>query len=192
MRRCKRSLRNLIIEDCLRTMDRVGLGTENIRLINLQRIFLSGKGASLIGKVIYHRIKNEEFHAIGCHLAETFPLVTATAIRYWQRQRRIVEGFWMLPDRNVEGWVSSNHKVIIVEDVCRTGSSAVQVVESVRELVGSQVIGVVALVDYEEGARERFQAMGIKFDSIFTAKELLDIATNGGGRLAQMDRAVDF
>jgi orotate phosphoribosyltransferase len=116
------------------------------------------------------------------------PLAAATVVRYWKREHRVKEGFWVRLVKtadlvrsytSVEGRITCMHKAIVIEDVCTTGASAALVVQAVRELVGAKVVKVIALVDREEGARERFQEMDVEFDSIFKAKKILEYANNG-------------
>jgi orotate phosphoribosyltransferase len=47
--------------------------------------------------------------------------------------------------------------VVVVEDVITTGGSALDAIAAVRA-AGAQVIGVVAVVDREQGGRERIEA----------------------------------
>ena len=62
--------------------------------------------------------------------------------------------------------------VVIVEDVATTGGSAAQAIEACRE-AGHKVLGVVALVDREEGAAETIeQQLGCPFERIFRLAEL--------------------
>jgi orotate phosphoribosyltransferase len=189
MRRCKKSLRKMIIEDCLKRGDfTLSSGRKSDYFVDLSQIYVRGNGAYLIGKTIYYHTKDMEFDAIGGPAMGAIPLVAATVVRYWRRERRIKEGFYVRSAKNadsvrsyqsVEGRITRNHKVIVIEDVCTTGASAALAMQALRELVGCVVVRVVALVDREEGARELFQTMGIKFDAIFKARKLLDIATNG-------------
>jgi orotate phosphoribosyltransferase len=171
MRHCKRSLRDLIIEDCLK---------KDNCTIDLSQLYLRGKGAYLIGKTIYHHTKELDFDAIGGHGVEVIPLVATTAVHFWKREHRIKEGFWVCPGQGVEGRITKLHKVIVIEDVCTTGDPAALAVQTVQEFIGCKVVGVIAVVDREEGAKERFKEMGIMFDSIFKANDILDRATNGG------------
>ena len=180
MRRCKKSLRNLIVEDCLKRGDfTTSSGEKSDYYVDLRQISMSSTGAYLIGKTIYNHTKNMEFDAIGGPAVGAIPLVTATVLRYWRRERRIKEGFWIGSGQEIDGRITRRHKVIVIEDVCTTGESAALTVQALKDLVGCKVVGVIALVDREEGAKERFQDMGIMFDSIFEVKDLIDRAMGG-------------
>ena len=58
-------------------------------------------------------------------------------------------------------------RVVIVEDVTTTGGSAVKAAEAVRA-EGAQVVGVVTVIDREEGAHEAFAAAGLTLTPILT------------------------
>ena len=62
--------------------------------------------------------------------------------------------------------------MVIVEDVITTGGSALKAVEAVRA-AGGEILGVLALVDREEGGREALEAAGLRVLSLVTATELL-------------------
>lgn len=179
MRLCKKSLRNQIIEYCL---------NKDECTIDLSQLHLRGDLVYLIGKTIYHRTKELDFDAIGGFGIPAIPLVAATTVRYWRREHRVKEGFWIDSpeesvtfgsEKTIEGRLTKLHKAIVIEGVCTTGIPSALTLEALQDLVGCKVVQVLALVDWEKGAREMFREKGIKFDSIFKAKKLLDIATNG-------------
>ncbi len=72
----------------------------------------------------------------------------------------------------IEGPFRPGDRVAVVEDVVTTGGSALRAVEAVRQ-AGGQVIGVLALVDREEGGRERLEAEGLEVRALVTASQLL-------------------
>jgi orotate phosphoribosyltransferase len=74
--------------------------------------------------------------------------------------------------KRVEGPFVAGDRVIVVEDVITTGGSALKAVEAVRE-AGGQVLGVLALVDREEGGREVLEAAGLPVVAMVRAHELL-------------------
>jgi len=66
----------------------------------------------------------------------------------------------------------SGKRVVIVEDVTTTGSSAMKAVEAVRD-AGGEVALVFTMVDREEGATENFAQAGLAFRSLYKAGEFL-------------------
>lgn len=73
--------------------------------------------------------------------------------------------------RLIEGPFVAGDNVVVVEDVITTGGSALKAVEAVRA-AGGTVLGVLALVDREEGGREALEAAGLKVLTLVRASEL--------------------
>jgi len=72
----------------------------------------------------------------------------------------------------IEGaFVASDH-VVVIEDVITTGGSALRAVESVRA-AGATVLGVLAVVDREEGGREAIEKAGLKVAALARASEVV-------------------
>lgn len=74
--------------------------------------------------------------------------------------------------RLIEGNLRKDSRVLIVEDVITTGDSALRAARAVEEF-GARVIGVLSVVDREEGGRARIDAAGYPVAALFTASELL-------------------
>jgi orotate phosphoribosyltransferase len=73
--------------------------------------------------------------------------------------------------RRVEGNFVAGDSVVIVEDVITTGGSAITAVEAIRA-EGGKVIGVLAVVDREEGGRAAIEAQGLDVVVLTTATKL--------------------
>ena len=83
--------------------------------------------------------------------------------------------------RRIEGFLSPGAKVVIVDDVCTTGGSTIIALEAARD-AGMHVVGVLALVDREQGGRLRIERAlaeipsdsetDIPFLSVFTAADV--------------------
>jgi len=72
----------------------------------------------------------------------------------------------------IEGPFVSGDRVVIVEDVITTGGSALRAVTAVRD-AGGVVVGVLAVVDREEGGREALAPAGVPVLTLATASEIL-------------------
>ena len=73
----------------------------------------------------------------------------------------------------IEGRLSAGDRVVALEDIATTGQSALDAVEALRE-AGAVVDRVLAVVDRQEGARERLAEAEVELDAVVTAAELLD------------------
>ncbi len=74
----------------------------------------------------------------------------------------------------IEGPFQAGDKVVVVEDVITTGGSALKAVDAIRA-AGGEILGVLALVDREEGGREALEAAGLTVISLVTATDLLPL-----------------
>ena len=68
--------------------------------------------------------------------------------------------------------LSGGGKIVIVEDVTTTGGSAIKAVKRIHNDTDCEVIGVISIVDREEGAKEAFAAAGINFESLMTRSDV--------------------
>jgi orotate phosphoribosyltransferase len=73
--------------------------------------------------------------------------------------------------KQLEGLVSPGDHVVLLEDVATTGGQALEAVQSLRES-GAIVLGVIATIDRLEGARENIEKERLRFDTLFTVKDL--------------------
>jgi orotate phosphoribosyltransferase len=80
----------------------------------------------------------------------------------------------------IEGPFQPGDRVVVIEDTVTTGNSARTAATAVRA-AGGNVIGVLALVDREEGGREALAAEGLKVLSLATASEIVAAMDAGAG-----------
>jgi orotate phosphoribosyltransferase len=76
--------------------------------------------------------------------------------------------------RRVEGFQKKGARVVIVDDVCTTGSSTIQAIEAAREF-GFEIAGVACLVErLEAGGRPAVEkaAAPAPFISVFTSNDV--------------------
>lgn len=72
----------------------------------------------------------------------------------------------------IEGAFEPGDRVVVVEDVITTGGSALRAVEAVRA-AGATVLGVLAVVDRNEGGREAIEVQGLEVAALVTAAEIV-------------------
>jgi len=73
--------------------------------------------------------------------------------------------------RRIEGNFPEGAAVVVVEDVITSGGSAIQAVAAV-EAAGGRVVGVLAVVDREQGGRATLVERGHQVAVLTTATEL--------------------
>jgi orotate phosphoribosyltransferase len=72
----------------------------------------------------------------------------------------------------IEGAFDPADRVVVIEDVITTGGSALRAVASVRA-AGATVLGVLAVVDREEGGREALEQAGLQVVALARASEIV-------------------
>lgn len=139
---------------------------------------LAAKGARLTGQVFLDEIRAHGWKpkAVGGLTVGADPIVVAVALASGD-----IEGFLVRKSekqhgtgRRIEGYQEKGARVVIVDDVCTTGTSTVQAIEAAREF-GFHVVGVVCLVERQEaGGRLNVEkaAAPAQFVSIFTASDV--------------------
>jgi len=143
---------------------------------------MSPEGLSLIGPLGLDRLKalNWEPDAVGGLTLGADPI--AYAISYASALDQVpVRAFTVRKEakthgtgRLIEGPFRPADRVVVIEDVITTGGSALRAIEAVRA-AGGHVVGVLALVDREEGGRECLEAAGAAVTALVTVSDLLPL-----------------
>lgn len=115
-----------------------------------------------------------------------YAIAHASALAHEQGTGAMVRGFTVRKEpkqhgtgKRVEGPFQAGDRVVVVEDVITTGGSALKAVEAIRE-AGGNVLGVLALVDREEGGREVLEGAGLPVVCMVRATELLALMERAG------------
>lgn len=74
----------------------------------------------------------------------------------------------------IEGPFRSGDRVVVIEDVITTGGSALKAAAAIGA-AGGEVLGVLALVDREEGGRESIEQAGYEVRALARASEILPL-----------------
>lgn len=75
--------------------------------------------------------------------------------------------------KRVEGCFEAGARVVLVEDVITTGGSALEAAQAVRA-EGGVVLGILAVVDREEGGRAVLEAAGFHVHALAEVRTLLE------------------
>jgi orotate phosphoribosyltransferase len=73
--------------------------------------------------------------------------------------------------KQLEGALNAGDRVILLEDVATTGGQALEAAQTMKEL-GANVLAIIATIDRQEGARENVEKAGLRFESLFTKRDL--------------------
>jgi orotate phosphoribosyltransferase len=142
---------------------------------------LHAEGGLLVGKAFYEAIRDVPgVQAVGGITLGADPIATATSIAAFQAGQPL-HAFIIRKEPKGHGtgqWLEGRKnlppgtRVVIVEDVVTTGGSSMKAVNRAKE-EGLDVLGIVSLVDREEGGRENIEAEGYWLKTIFTKSDLV-------------------
>ncbi len=143
---------------------------------------LHSRGGLLVGQAFWEEVKQfgETIDGVGGLTLGADPIATATSIAA-QLEGVNVHAFIIRKEPKGHGtgqWLEGRKnlplgsKVVIVEDVTTTGGSSMKAVER-AQAEGLEVVGIVTLVDREEGAREAIEGAGQVLRTVFTKSEVV-------------------
>jgi len=177
----RRRLRALLRARSLRTGDFVlSSGVRSSYYIDARLTTMSGPGQLLVGKAGLAALDEAGWRpaAVGGLTLGADPVAYAIA-HAAAASGRVLDAFTVRKEakthgaaRRIEGAFHERTDVVVVEDVVTTGDSALRAVAAVHE-AGSRVLGVLAVVDREEGGRDRLAAEELELVSLFTTSDLL-------------------
>jgi len=104
-------------------------------------------------------------YAIARASCDTPPLVHAFTVRKSAKAHGA--------GKRVEGCFEAGTRVVLVEDVITTGGSALEAAHAVRA-EGGIVLGILAVVDREEGGRAALESAGFHVHALTAARTLLE------------------
>ena len=157
-------------------------GLKSDYYIDCRTTTLHARGAELTGHVFLDLFRQQGWkpRAVGGLTMGADPVVVAISVISSQAGAP-VHGFLVRKQekahgmgRRIEGFQEKGAPVVIVDDVCTTGSSTVQAIEAAREF-GFHIVGVACLVEREEaGGRRAVEsaAAPAPLVSIFTSSDI--------------------
>ena len=171
------ALDQLLLERSVRRGDFVlASGRRSSFYVDARLTTMSAQGLVLIGRVGLQAIRTKGWtpDAVGGLTMGADPVAYAIAAASAQSPPQ-VQAFSVRKEakahgtgRRIEGNFAAGNRVVIVEDVLTTGGSAQQAVTRVRA-EGGQVLGVLTVVDREEGGLKALEAQGIEVVSLTTS-----------------------
>ncbi|MBX6321470.1 MAG: orotate phosphoribosyltransferase [Rhodospirillaceae bacterium] len=150
---------------------RLASGRESDVLFDLKLTLLDPEGANLTAELMLDRLEQWPARCIGGPEMGGVLIVQALCVRSQGRNRL---RFFFVRKRakdhgtgnRIDGHLEAGAEAVLVEDVTTTGGSVMEAVEAVRAL-GCPVRRVLAILDRNEGGRERLAGEGLVLDYIF-------------------------
>jgi orotate phosphoribosyltransferase len=173
-------LRRLLLDRSVRRGDFVlSSGQRSSFYIDCRLTTMSAEGQRLIGQLGWDALRTAGWRprAVGGLTMGADPVAYAVAGASFGTEL-VVDAFSVRKEakahgtgRAIEGSFAQGDDVVIVEDVITTGGSAQRAIESV-EAAGGRVLGVLAVVDREEGGRAALERGGKDVVALVRAGEL--------------------
>jgi orotate phosphoribosyltransferase len=176
----QRRLRDLLRERSVTHGDFVlASGRRSSFYIDARRTTMSGEGLALIGTLGLARLAARGWtpDLVGGLTLGADPVAYALAAAA-RAQGRPLDAFTVRKQakahgtaQRIEGCFTAGASVVVVEDVITTGHSAAEAI-AVVTAAGGRVLGVLAVVDREEGGRASLEQAGHAVETLVTATEL--------------------
>ncbi len=156
-------------------------GVESDFYFDGKQTTLHSEGGYLTGKLFFEAIREvEDIEGVGGMTLGADPIATATSVVSYLEGKPMPAfiirkepkghgtGAWLEGRKNLP----PGSRVVIVEDVVTSGGSSLKAIKRAEE-EGLKVLGVVTLVDREEGGRENIEREGYWLKAIFTKSDIL-------------------
>lgn len=180
----RKELMNIILEFSYEERDvTLASGRKSNFYFDGKQTTLHARGGLLVGKAFWDIVKTFEgpIDGVGGLTLGADPIATATSIAALL-DGESVHAFIIRKEPKGHGtgqWLEGRKnlppgsRVVIVEDVTTTGGSSIKAVERAQE-EGLVVLGIITLVDRQEGAEENITAAGQLLKPVFTRTEIVD------------------
>jgi orotate phosphoribosyltransferase len=158
---------------------RLSSGQRSNFYIDARKTTMSAQGQLLLGKIGLSAIRKAGWapaavggltmgadpvaYAIARASAEAPPPIDAFSVRKSPKDHGTA--------RRIEGNFSSGDAVVVLEDTITSGGSALQAAEAIRA-EGGRILGVLAVVDRDQGGRAAIEASGIEVVVLTTIHDL--------------------
>jgi len=156
-------------------------GRESDFFIDCKQAMLTAEGHALVGELMFEMLAElPPCEAVGGVELGGCPLASAVSLVSFQRGRPLNALYVRKATKDhgttklVEGDKSLKPglKVALLEDVVTTGGSSLKAVESLK-LAGAEVVGIVALVDRQEGGAETIRSAGLPLVTLATKADFI-------------------
>jgi orotate phosphoribosyltransferase len=156
-------------------------GKESMVYLDVRKTALSPEGHNVLGYLLYQMAVGwtsvpdlvAGVALGGCPLASAVSMFSCSVTKPFPAVYVRKEAKGHGSQNLVEGPYEPGQNVLLLEDVVTTGGSSLKALEALRE-AGLNPVGVVGVVDREQGGAEAFAAAKIIFLSLVRMKEVLD------------------
>ena len=149
-------------------------------------VMMHPEAAAIMGRLLNLRIRAMGGALVGGLELGAVPL-TAIVISSTDAERSL-RGFMIRKSPKGRGGRKTNNPpgiegtslegggdVVILEDVTTTGGSSLLAIERILQNTECRVVGVISILDREEGAEGAFAAAGVPFESLLTRSDIVSL-----------------
>lgn len=176
----RNTLKDLLLTRSVQRGDFVlASGRRSSFYIDARLTTMSGEGLAVVGGLGLDRLAARGWtpRSVGGLTLGADPLAYALALTA-TRRGQVLDAFTVRKEtkthgtgKRIEGCFASGYPVVIVEDVLTTGGSALEAAGAVQR-EGGHVLGVLAVVDREEGGRQAIERAGFLVETFLTVSDL--------------------
>lgn len=159
-------------------------GRESSYYVDCRTTTMHAEGQALVGRVALARLRSLELEPdfVGGMTMGADPISYAVAGESARTGGPEIHAFSIRKQakghgrgRRVAGCFEEGGKVLMVEDVVTTGSSVLEACDVVTE-AGGEIVGVLVLVDRQEGGREAVEERGYPVHCLYTVARLRELS----------------
>lgn len=168
----------LIQSDALQFGDFIlASGLRSSYYIDCRTITLSSAGSVLVGRLMLQLSAQIPFDAVAGLTLGADPVISAVLTVAGAVGQPLRGGIVRKETKThgtgklIEGPLRAGDRVLVVEDVTTTGSSALQAIAAVRDF-GGEVVAVSTVLDRQAGAAAKFADLGLPFFPLATLADL--------------------
>ena len=176
----KNALKDLLLSRSVRRGDFVlASGRRSSFYIDARLTTMSGDGLAVIGGLGLDRFAARGWtpRSVGGLTLGADPIAYALSLTAKRRGQNL-DAFTVRKQpkdhgtgKRIEGCFAAGYPVVIVEDVLTTGGSARDAINAVQA-EGGHILGVMAVVDRQEGGREALENAGYGVEAFLTVSDL--------------------
>lgn len=161
-------------------------GRQSRWFFDTKPVMMHPEAAAIMGRLLNLRIRALGGSLVGGLELGAVPL-TAIVISSTDAERSL-RGFMIRKSPKGRGGRKTNNPpgiegtslegggdVVILEDVTTTGGSSLVAIERIHQNTECRVVGVISILDREEGAEGAFAAAGVPFESLLTRSDIVSL-----------------
>ena len=150
-------------------------GDKSDYYVDSKKLTLDPEGAHFVARQLFRKIEEENIDTVGGTAYSAIPIVSHICLYSEMKGGKRISAFYNRKEPKGHGTnqlaegklPSEGARVAIVEDVVTSGASLLDAIERAVQQ-GCTVTNAIALVDRNEGGREKVESRGYKFWSLFT------------------------